>query len=216
MQQNYFPDVFQFMPVKVFLTSFMILFSSFAFAQDGNESTEADAEHWEEKVWRNLNEALESPDDVYILDLRSKRLDSIPPGVFQFTNLRELILSRNKLESVPPEIARLQNLERLDLASNRISALPDEIGSLANLRFLGLNRNVIVSLPATIGKLSKLEVLELWDNELEDLPDEISQLKNLKVLELRGILFSEEQQAHFDNIVVPSARIYMSPGCNCK
>ncbi len=168
------------------------------------------------RIYRNLKAALTTPDKVYRLHLNHQRLDSLPLEIFQLTNLRELNLSRNKLENLPPEIGQLQYLEHLDLSNNKLSRLPDEIGQLNRLIYLGLNRNVITALPSTIGNMEKLEVLELWDNELEDVPDEISELKNLRVLELRGILFSEEQQARIDGLVVRSARIYMSPSCNCK
>jgi hypothetical protein len=78
-----------------------------------------------------------------------------------------------------------------------------------------LNRNVIESLPASIGEMDSLQVLELWDNEIGTLPEEIRNLKHLKVLELRGILFSDEQQKHFQELL-PHTRIYMSPSCDCK
>lgn len=168
------------------------------------------------KVYRNLTEALLSPDQVYRLDLSRRRLDSVPMEIFQFRNLRELNLSRNKLEFLPVEISSLVKLERLDLANNKLKTLPNEISSLKELRYLGLNRNVIDTLPPGIGGLIRLEVFELWDNELGDIPDEIAELKNLKVLELRGILFSEEQQARIDEIVVRSAKIHMSPSCHCN
>ncbi len=168
------------------------------------------------KVYRSLNEALLAPEQVYRLDLSRRRLDSVPMEIFRFVNLRELNLSRNKLEFLPIEISTLVKLERLDLANNKLKTLPNEISSLKELRYLGLNRNVIDSLPPGIGGLISLEVFELWDNELGNVPDEIAELKNLKVLELRGILFSEEQQARIDEIVVPSAKIHMSPSCHCN
>ena len=104
----------------------------------------------------------------------------------------------------------------LNLSNNRLEYLPDSIGELTQLKYLGLNRNLLRQLPNTIGNLASLEVLELWDNELEEVPDDIGRLQELKVLELRGILFSDEQQAHIDAIVVKSAKVNMSPSCNCK
>ena len=74
---------------------------------------------------------------------------------------------------------------------------------------------MLESLPC-IGEVGKLEVLELWDNELMDVPDEIGNLGNLKMLELRGILFSDEQQARIDSLVVKNCQVYMSPSCACK
>ena len=94
--------------------------------------------------------------------------------------------------------------------------LPPEIGKLTELVYLSLNRNVLEDLPPTIGQLNKLEILELWDNELDDVPNEISDLQNLKLLELRGILFTDEELHRIDSLVVKTAKINMSPSCNCK
>jgi hypothetical protein len=57
--------------------------------------------------------------------------------------------------------------------------------------------------------------LELWDNELIGLPPEIGDLKKLQVVEMRGILFSPDDQQHFRDLL-PYAKIYLSPPCNCK
>ncbi|HRH65165.1 MAG TPA: leucine-rich repeat domain-containing protein [Bacteroidia bacterium] len=167
-------------------------------------------------IYRNLKEARLNPEAVYRLNLSKSRLDTFPADILLFHNLRELDLSKNRLASLPEEIGQLRLLERLNLSNNKLDSLPEEIGELSNLVYLGLNRNILESLPASIGKLQKLEVLELWDNELADVPDEIANLSNLKVLELRGILFSDEQQARIDSLVVKTAKIFMSPSCACK
>lgn len=167
-------------------------------------------------IYRSLSEALKNPDMVFRLNLSRHKLDSFPAEVLLFKNLTELDLSRNRLEEIPAGIGELSHLKRLNLANNKLVDVPAEIGQLRELVFLGLNRNMLVNLPPSIGNLQNLEVLELWDNELEDIPDEISQLQNLKILELRGILFTDEMQQRIDSLVVKSAKIYMSPSCNCK
>lgn len=167
------------------------------------------------KVYKSVAAALANADSAYILDLSGKKLTQIPPGVYKLPNLLVLDLSRNKIKVLPDSIAMLSSLEELDLSSNKLSAVPAAIGSFKWLKKLSLNRNTLSNLPPEIGNLSALEVLELWDNELEDLPDEIRNLKNLKILELRGILFSEEQHLKFKEMV-PGARVFLSPSCNCK
>jgi len=197
--------------VKKLLFILFVFLSNFSQGQDTtliyNDST---------YIYRSLQEASANPDRVFRLNLSRKRLDSIPAEVFQFKNLTELDLSRNRITELPKEIGSLSNLQRLNLGNNNLVNLPDEIGSLKNLVYLGLNRNKIESLPPTIGQLQNLEVLELWDNELADVPDEIAELQNLRVLELRGILFTPEQQQRIDSLVVKSAKLYLSPSCNCK
>lgn len=166
-------------------------------------------------IYRSLSMALQNIDNVYRLNLSKTKLKAIPPDVFKLKNLHELDVSRNKLDSVPAEIGMLTNLTILNLSNNNLELLPDEIGNLNNLNYLNLNRNKIVALPRSIGNLSNLERLDLWDNELSEIPDEISKLKKLKVLELRGILFSEEEAARIDSLL-PEAKVYLSPTCNCK
>ena len=58
--------------------------------------------------------------------------------------------------------------------------------------------------------------LELLLDQLKDVPDEISELGNLRILEMRGILFTDEEAHRIDSLVVKSAKIYLSPSCNCK
>ena len=167
-------------------------------------------------VFRSLSEALKQPSNVYKLSLKGLKLTTIPQEVFSFPNLRYLDLSRNKITDIPSQIGSLKELNYLNLSNNLIDTISDSIGQLQELVYLGLNRNRVHYLPSTIGDLVSLEVLELWDNELEDVPDEISRLQNLRVLELRGILFSDEQQSRIDALVVKTAKVYMSPSCNCK
>ena len=167
-------------------------------------------------IYRSIEEIKAHPERVFRLNLSRTKLDSFPQEIFACTNLVELDLSKNKIEEIPKEIGQLVNLERLSMANNGLVHLPKEIGKLTKLKYLGLNRNILEDLPTEIGDLESLEVFEMWDNELKDLPDEIGKLENLKILEIRGILFTEEQQARIDNMVVKTAKIMMSPACNCK
>ena len=169
----------------------------------------------QQRVYKNLNIALQNPDSVFILDLSKKKLKEVPHDVFRLKNLQILNLSRNDIKDLPSEISILSNLQKLNLSNNNLKRLPPNIGDLSNLIFLSLNRNLIESLPPEIGKLKNLEVLEMWDNELSTIPDEVKGMYNLHEWELRGILFTEEEQ-HRIHSLLPDARIYFSPSCNCK
>ena len=189
--------------------SFLAVINAFAFEKEqiNNDST---------YIYRSLNEALINPDVVFRLNLSKSKLDTFPEQILLFKNLTELDLSKNRIKEIPSDIGLLIHLNKLNLANNKLVHLPPEIGRLKELVFLGLNRNVLEDLPPTIGELEKLEIFELWDNELNSIPDEISELQNLKLLELRGILFTEEELQRIDSLVVKSAKVYMSPACNCK
>jgi Leucine-rich repeat (LRR) protein len=202
-------------PVKPFLKVSAVLLFLFSFKASAQQDDLPVYSRPSYKAYKSVAAALANPDSAYILDLSGKKLTQIPPGVYKLPNLLVLDLSRNKIKVLPDSIAMLSSLEELDLSSNKLSAVPAAIGSFKWLKKLSLNRNTLTNLPPEIGNLNALEVLELWDNELEDLPDEIRNLKNLKILELRGILFSEEQHLKFKEMV-PGAKVFLSPSCNCK
>jgi len=96
----------------------------------------------------------------------------------------EVNLYRKNLRTLPPEIWNLTNLETLYLSFNQIKTLPPEIGNLTNLKVLFLSRNKLTTLPPKIGKLKNLEELYLGDNELTTLPPEIGNLTKLENLNL--------------------------------
>ncbi len=95
-----------------------------------------------------------------------------------------LSLSDNQLTSLPPEIWQLTNLVTLDLSDNQLTSLPPEIWQLTNLKQLYLYVNALTSLPPEIARLTNLERLFLWENQLTSLPPEIARLTNLKALDL--------------------------------
>jgi Leucine-rich repeat (LRR) protein len=184
-------------------------------AQDDNNEVAVSYKRPEHKVYKSISAALLQPDSVFILELKGKKLTTVPEEVYRFPNLLVLDLSKNKITELPADISKLKSLEELNLASNKIKSLPSGIGDLKGLKMLSLNRNLITELPASIGNMSSLQVLELWDTELSTLPDEIRNLSNLRTVELRGVLFTDEQQKHFREML-PGVRLYMSPACDCK
>lgn len=167
-------------------------------------------------VYTDLTRALQSPEKVYQLRLKKKKLKQIPSEVFtSFPNLSSLDLSHNLIDSIPASLGNLVNLKYLNLSHNKISLFPAELGSLAQLQKLVVNNNNIEALPSSIGNLQKLEYIDLWSNELGSIPEEIKNISgNLKTLDLRAILFDIDQQKKIRELL-PKTRIFFSPGCNC-
>lgn len=156
-----------------------------------------------------------NPNEIFKLNLRKKKLKSIPSEVFTFKNLRVLNLSRNDIKEIPKEIGKLKNLEVLDLSANKIELLPPEIFTLTELRKLILNKNNIEILPPAIAKLTKLETLDLWGTQIFEFPKEISKLNStLKRLDLRVIYMTEAQQEKISKLL-PDVEIFFSRSCNC-
>lgn len=196
---------------KLLFVILVILVSLSADAQEPLDSLSLSLQ----RTYRSYGEAVIYPDSVYILDLSRQKRKVVPDEIRRFRNLQVLKLSRNNLKELPEWIGEFPMLEHLDLSNNSLGALPPSIGNLQHLKFLGLNRNVITTLPPEAGRLKRLEVLELWDNEVDSLPDDIRLLNSLRTLELRGILFSEQEQAHIRSLL-PETDVLFSPSCLCK
>lgn len=165
-------------------------------------------------VFDNLEEALKTPNSVYRLSLRGKKLKVFPAEILYMKNLQELNLSKNKIDSLPNEIGNLTNLQVLDLSSNKLESLPDSIGKLKKLRKLAAGKNEIGGIPRTIGGCQSLEILDLWSNQIVIFPDELNNLKKLRWMDLRVIEISDEKQKHLQEIL-PKTKIHFSPSCHC-
>ncbi len=113
------------------------------------------------------------------LDLTDKLLTTLPPELFQLTNLKVLNLRGNYINQLPPEIDHLKNLTYLDFIGNRLTTLPLELFQLKNLTYLNLWLNQLTTLPHEICQLTKLKLLNLSHNQFTTLPPELFQLKNL-------------------------------------
>ena len=168
----------------------------------------------QQKVYKELNYALDHADSVFALDLSKKKLKLVPEEIKKLPNLQWLKLSKNNLKDIPSWIGDLVNLQYLDLSNNNLVELPSSIGKLENVYYLGLNQNLIENLPHEMGQMKNLQVLEMWDNELEAIPEEMKNLHNLQVLELRGILFSNDEQTQIE-LLLPDTKVLFSPSCNC-
>ena len=167
-----------------------------------------------DKVYRSLSD-VKNPEDVYVLKLKWKRLRSIPPEVFTYTNLRELDLSRNNIDSISPDIARLTNLETLNISRNLIASLPEEIGLLAKLQYVDLDRNPLETLPASMAYMPKLQYLILWSTNIRALPEELGALDGkLQLLDMRSCNLTRDEQKAVE-LLLPSVKKLWDHACNC-
>jgi Leucine-rich repeat (LRR) protein len=165
-------------------------------------------------IYDDLNEALKTPNSVYRLSLKGKKLKVFPLEILKFTNLQELNLSKNKLDSIPNEIGELKNLQILDVSSNKLEYFPDSIGKLKNLKKIAAGKNEIIAIPKQIGELQNLEILDLWSNQINIFPDELNKLKKLRWMDLRVIEIEDIKQRHIQEIL-PNVIIHFSPSCHC-
>lgn len=150
----------------------------------------------------HLPEAIDGlVDTLELLDLADNRLDTLPPWLARFGQLRTIFLSRNrfavlppvlgacpalrgigcrdgKMESVPAE-ALPPALEWLTLTGNRLAAVPAAFGQRPHLRKLLLAGNRLGFLPPELEAARALELLRLGSNRLEHLPSFLATLPRL-------------------------------------
>lgn len=166
------------------------------------------------KMFRSAEEALETPEPVYRLDLSNKRLKEIPPEVFELKYLQELVLDKNKLHELPAELLQLKNLQRLSVSHNHLEEFPAFVCNLKNLRHIDFSDNEISKLPDEIHRLQELEELILWSNVIGYYPGTLMRLTNLKLLDLMHNEMSINEQERIFNMF-PDIEVKVSPPCNC-
>ena len=195
--------------LKIFLPIACCLLPTLLFSQLLDSSTLRLA-----RVYDNMPEALEHPNNVYRLSLRGKKLRAFPMDILKFKNLQELDLSRNKIDSLPDEIDTLISLQVLDISSNKVEAFPRTIGKLKNLKKIAAGRNEIAAIPSEICELENLEILDLWSNQIMSFPEEFHKLSKLRWMDLRAIQIEDDVQLHIKEML-PKAIIHFSPSCHC-
>lgn len=117
-------------------------------------------------------------------DLSGQGLETLPTGLLDNAQLRQLSLAGNRLALLPATLGRLQALEALVVSGNLLTDLPDALSGLSRLRFLDLGGNALAEFPPAVLSLARLEVLDLSDNRLADLPPGMAALGSLRVLNL--------------------------------
>lgn len=173
------------------------------------EELEADVYQYTE-----LEEALQEPDSVFSLKLKS-RLRKVPEEVFTaFPNLQYLDLSKNRLRELSPDIGKLKKLKKLVLFRNKLEELPPAIGELSELEELIANRNELYGLPEEVGELKKLRYIDLWSNNIGALPGSMAEMYALQEVDLRVIVITDMERQQINDLL-PHVKVHMDEGCNC-
>lgn len=167
-----------------------------------------------DKMYTSLEDALAvSPDSVFRLDLSKKRYTELPQEVMQFSNLRELYLSKNKLDSLPTNFF-FEGLRILDLSKNKFKIFPADICKNESLRNLFMGKNKMSEIPECIGNLHDLIILDIWFNPIDDLPESMTKLRNLRSLDLSGLNFTKDFQKKWTELL-PWVKIEFETACDC-
>ena len=146
------------------------------------------------KVFLLLEEAIKTPEEVYILSIRNTgQWKSFPKEIFQFKKLQRLSITGldcdnneigcKNLQDIPDEIINLENLQELNLVMNDIKEIPLVISKMKNLKSLDLSDNPGLKLD-NLTILQNIEQLGLNGCGIQKLPKDVCLLKRLKKLGL--------------------------------
>lgn len=164
-------------------------------------------------AFTSLEEALESPDECFILELpdgaeSEKALKEAFPKLPRIQQL--IFLNNDQVLNFPSEIATLKNLQYLEIRDSILETLPEDIVALQHMTdlvitgckyltglpaaiwdwdgliYLEITDTALEELPAGISKMKQLEDLNINQNKLSTLPEEIGDLPSLKILRIYG------------------------------
>lgn len=166
------------------------------------------------KVYQGLEEALEDPEAVYVLDLKVRK-GEVPEALFRLSNLHVLVMKRGKIEALPDEFVQLQNLVRLDLTNNKLDHFPPVLLDLPQLEEVHLGKNEIQRIPEKITRMKNLRVLDIWSNLVPRLPLSIAEMESLEEIDMRMIEVSQADQ-DFLKELMPEVQWHFSVPCNCR
>jgi len=165
--------------------------------------------------WISLEQAKLLPaEDVHHLKLRKNKTQTLPPEIFQYTNLKSLSISGMRLTSIPEEISVFKKLEFLDFSKNKIESLPLSICELTKLEIIVANRNPLGYLPFCLGQLTNLIAIDLWDTDVTNLPESLDAVKSLKSVDFQGVNLRIEEQELLQKRF-PWVKFRFDKPCNC-
>ncbi|RLD74767.1 MAG: hypothetical protein DRJ10_16505, partial [Bacteroidetes bacterium] len=166
---------------KINIVIFILLFSIAIKAQDLLSNEQLDTC----QVYSSVEEALLTPDNVFVLDLSANSLIELPKNIIKLTKLQRLNLSNNSITKLPEEFFELKLLQELNLEENRLTKLSSAVSNFVHLKKINLTRTKIPSIPESFSELINLEELNLsWNDLKADSILAIFQLNQLEDLNL--------------------------------
>jgi len=147
-------------------------------------------------TFTNIALANQTPLQVETLDLSNQPLAQLPKEVFNFVNLKRLLLNDTRIENLSDSIGVFTQLSVLELnhlekANVKFTRLPDSLVKLKKLETLGLIGLPNLDWISTLHFLQQLPAinnLALMHNNLRKLPEGIEKLTSLQQIWLGGNL----------------------------
>jgi Leucine-rich repeat (LRR) protein len=192
--------------VPSMVTTIFFFLATFSFAQEEEEVIK-------DTIAYSMEEALVSPQDIIILDLRKEKLKELPNSFNDLINLQALYLDKNKLSKLPRSLASCKQLKTISIANNKFTNFPTIICYLSKLETIDISTNEIASLPECLKELIHLQNIYMVGNEIGKIPQSFDKL-DIKELDMRMIQMNENEQNAIKELF-PNAEIKFSKPCNC-
>ncbi len=163
-------------------------------------------------TWEEAQAA--NPDTIVGITFEKLKLESVPPELERFKNLKILNLQKNKLTEIPDFITEFKQLKTLNLEKNLLEYFPIQVCRMKHITHLILSRNYFENVPECIGELTSLVYLDLYDTPIRILPQSLENLKNLKEIDFSGIKFSPSFQKSW-TARLPNVKLIFDAPCDC-
>lgn len=166
---------------KIIILIFGVLIPSQIFSQNNIDSNDL----YMQKMYFDLQIALEKPLEVRKLNLLKNGLDSLPESISQLKNLELLILSDNNLSSLPIWIKDFEKLRYLYLDNNLFEEIPNAIFSLKNIQMLDISNNKLKRIPKKVNNVVSLQKLNISENHInfKEMQRIKTRIKNCEIID---------------------------------
>lgn len=137
-------------------------------------------------IFDSFSKGLLDASNCYRLKSHNEDLSKNLKKIKKLNKLYVIDLNSNKVDSIPEDISTFQNLMYLKSVNNGLKKLPETMGACKTIKSLVLHHINIDSLPKGFKNLGSLTELEIQINHAEsfDIKNELSGLYNLKSLML--------------------------------
>lgn len=145
---------------------------------------------WSHYKFTTYEETLAVADHlVHYLHMENPTFEELPDRLFNFKNLKELVISckwpmeKLPLRALPEKIGELQQLEQISINGTQFETLPQGLERLKKLNRFYFNKGQLKSVPNGLLQLPGLEHLMLSGHQLESLPSQanLPAIKSLDV-----------------------------------
>ena len=169
-----------------------------------------------QKKYISLEKALLSKkkDTIEFIEIKRKKLKSLPVQIYQFNNLKGLDVSRNRLKNLPDSISTFVHLEELNISRNKFEFIPISLTRLKSLKSLKATWNKLTLICDQMENLENVIEIDFFNNEISDFGNGLHKMKRLQRLDIRGVMYGIETHKQITKMF-KNIQLKIDPPCSC-